>query len=60
MYVIANIGKFTALPPIALHIYNKDMVALEQSLTEGWATAISTTVRRDKSICGSMYRLESD
>lgn len=36
MYVIANIGKFAQLPPIALHIYNKDIAALEQSFIEGW------------------------
>lgn len=36
MYVIKDIGKFAELPPIALHIYNNHISALEQSLEQGW------------------------
>jgi len=36
MYVISDIGKFAELPSIALHIYNNELMALEQSFIQGW------------------------
>lgn len=36
MYVIKDIGTFTELPPIALHIYHNHITALEQFLEQGW------------------------